>query len=97
MLLNNMYPLRLFDYFFETLIMPYEQRIRNIRQGLKTKKTEIVENYKEISKRIDQIINKSESLCICSSIAGDMQFSHFNFFVLLKRFWKNDKMKNIWM
>ncbi len=80
-----MYPLRLFDYFFEALIMPYEQRIRNIRKRLKTKKTEIVENDKEISKRIDQIINKSERLCICSCIVGDMQFSHFNFFCVIEK------------
>ncbi len=70
----------MFDYFFEIVIKPYEQRIRELREGLEPKKTEIIENDKEISKKIIQIINNSEYLCICSVIGGDMQFSYINFF-----------------
>jgi len=73
----------LLDYFFEVSIMPYEHRIRNIRKGLKTKKTEIIDNDKEISKRIVQMINQSENLCICSGIIGDMHFSYINFFYVI--------------
>ncbi|HXS60593.1 MAG TPA: HAMP domain-containing sensor histidine kinase [Candidatus Sulfopaludibacter sp.] len=63
--------------------MPYEQRIRAIREGLEPKKTEIIEDDEEISKRIIQIINKSEYLCICSVIGGDLQFSYINFFYII--------------
>jgi len=63
--------------------MPYEQRIRAIREGLEPKKTEIIEDDEEISKRIIQIINKSEYLCICSVIGGDIQFSYINFFYVI--------------
>jgi signal transduction histidine kinase len=73
----------MFDYFFEIFIMPYEQRIRAIREGLEPKKTEIIEDDEEISKRIIQIINKSEYLCICSVIGGDLQFSYINFFYII--------------
>jgi signal transduction histidine kinase len=73
----------MFDYFFEIFIMPYEQRIRAIREGLEPKKTEIIEDDEEISKRIIQIINKSEYLCICSVIGGDLQFSYINFFYVI--------------
>ncbi len=73
----------MFDYFFEIFIMPYEQRIRAIREGLEPKKTEIIEDDEEISKRIIQIINKSEYLCICSVIGGDIQFSYINFFYVI--------------
>jgi signal transduction histidine kinase len=73
----------LFDYFFEIVIIPYEQRIREIREGLEPKKTEIIEDDEEISKRIIQMINKSENLCICSGIGGDIQFSYINFFYVI--------------
>jgi signal transduction histidine kinase len=73
----------MFDYFFEIVIMPYQQRIREIREGLEPKKTEIIEVDEEISKRIIQIINTSEYLCICSVIGGDMQFSYINFFYVI--------------
>jgi signal transduction histidine kinase len=73
----------MFDYFFEIFIMPYEQRIRAIREGLEPKKTEIIEDDEEISKRIIQIINKSEYLCICSVIGGDLKFSYINFFYII--------------
>ncbi len=79
----------LLDYFFEVSIMPYEQRIRNIRKGLKTKKTKIIENDKEISKRIVQMINKSENLCICSGIVDDMQNSYINFFYVIEEILEN--------
>lgn len=69
------------SHFFEVSIMPYEQRIRNI---IRLKKTETIENDKEISKEIVQLINKSENLCICLGIAGDMQFSYINFFHVIE-------------
>jgi len=69
--------------------MPYEQRIRNIRKGLKTKKIEINENDEEISKRIVQMINKSENLCICSGFVGEMQFSYINFFYVIEEILEN--------
>ncbi len=69
----------MFDYFFEIVIKPYEQRIKELREG-EPKKTEIIENDEEISKRIIQIINNSDYLCICSVIGGDMQFNYINFF-----------------
>jgi len=70
----------LLDYYFEIVIKPYEQRIRNLKEELEPKKTEIIADDEEISKRIIQIINKSEYLCIYSVIGGDLQFSYINFF-----------------
>ena len=70
----------LLDYYFEIVIKPYEERIRNLKEELEPKKTEIIADDEEISKRIIQIINKSEYLCIYSVIGGDLQFSYINFF-----------------
>ena len=70
----------LLDYYFEIVIKPYEQRIRNLKEELEPKKTEIIADDEEISKRIIQIINKSEYLCIYSVIGGDLPFSYINFF-----------------
>ena len=74
------------QYIFNTFwrkSIPYEQRIREIEEGLEPKKTEILENDEEISKRIVHIIKKSDILCICSVIGG-MQFSYINFFYVIK-------------
>ena len=85
----------MFDYFFEIFIMPYEQRIRAIREGLEPKKTEIIEDDEEISKRIIQIINKSEYLCICSVIGGDLKFSYINFFYVIGEILEKQQNGNI--
>jgi len=54
----------LLDYYFEIVIKPYEERIRNLKEELEPKKKEIIAEDEEISKRINQIINKSEYLFI---------------------------------
>jgi len=70
----------LLDYYFEIVIKPYEERIRNLKEELEPKKTEIIADDEEISKRIIQIIKKSEYICIYSVIGGDLQIRYINFF-----------------
>jgi two-component system, OmpR family, sensor histidine kinase VicK len=88
------------QYTFNTFwnkAIPFEQRIRDIEEGVEPKKTEILENAEEISKRIVHIIKKSDILCICSTIGG-MQFSYINFFYVIKETmekFQNGKHKGI--
>ena len=85
-----------FNTFWKKAI-PFEQRIREIEEGLEPKQTEILENDEEISKRIVHIIKKSDILCICSAVGG-MQFSYNNFFYVIKETlekFQNGKHKGI--
>ncbi|MER5174354.1 MAG: hypothetical protein ABJB76_09595, partial [Candidatus Nitrosocosmicus sp.] len=73
-------------YFFENLwikAIPYEQRIREIEQGIEPIKTEVLENEEEISKRITDLPNKSNDLRIYSTTGG-MQLIYNNFFEVYK-------------
>ncbi|MDQ6723940.1 MAG: ATP-binding protein [Thermoproteota archaeon] len=69
-------------YFFENLwekAIPYEQRIREIEEGIEPIKTEVLENEEEISKRIIDLPKKSNDLRIYSTTGG-MQLIYNNFF-----------------
>ena len=80
-------------YFFENLWMkaiPYEQRIREIEQGIEPIKTEVLENEEEISKRITDLPKKSNDLRIYSTTGG-MQLIYNNFFEVYKDIVKKHK------
>ena len=69
-------------YFFENLWLnsiSVEQRIREIEQGIDPIKTEVLENEEEISKRIIDLVKKSNDVRIYSTTGG-MQLIYNNFF-----------------
>ena len=69
-------------YFFENLWLnsiSVEQRIREIEQGIDPIKTEVLENEEEISKRIIDLVKKSNDVNIYSTTGG-MQLIYNNFF-----------------
>ncbi len=73
-------------YFFENLwlnSMSVEQRIREIEQGIEPIKTEVLENEEEISKRMIDLVKKSNDLRIYSTTGG-MQLIYNNFFEVYK-------------
>jgi two-component system, OmpR family, sensor histidine kinase VicK len=73
-------------YFFENLWLnsiTVEQRIREIEQGIDRIKTEVLENEEEISKRIIDLVKKSNDVRIYSTTGG-MQLIYNNFFEVYK-------------
>ena len=73
-------------YFFENLWLnsiSVEQRIREIEQGIDPIKTEVLENEEEISKRIIDLVKKSNDVRIYSTTGG-MQLIYNNFFEVYK-------------
>ena len=73
-------------YFFENLWLSsisIEQRIREIEQGINPIKTEVLENEEEISKRIIDLVKKSNYVNIYSTTGG-MQLIYNNFFEVYK-------------
>jgi signal transduction histidine kinase len=73
-------------YFFENLwinSISVEQRIREIEKGIEPIKTEVLENEEEISKRMIDLVRKSNDLRIYSTTGG-MQLIYNNFFEAYK-------------
>lgn len=67
-----------FDTFWKNAI-PYEQRIIEVEQGIEPTKSEVLENPKEISKRITDLAKNSDYMCICTTFGG-MHLIFNNFF-----------------
>ncbi|HYO06006.1 MAG TPA: HAMP domain-containing sensor histidine kinase, partial [Phototrophicaceae bacterium] len=87
-------------YFFENLwsiAIPAELKIIEIEEGTKPIKTGILEDDKEISKKIIELAKNSNEMSICSTIGG-MQLIYNRFFEAykdaLKRY-RNKKHKGI--
>ena len=87
-------------YFFENLwsiAIPAELKIIEIEEGTEPIKTGILEDDKEISKKIIKLAKNSNEMSICSTIGG-MQLIHNRFFEaykdILKRY-RNKKDKSI--
>ncbi len=87
-------------YFFENLwsiAIPAELKIIEIEEGTEPIKTGILEDDKEISKKIIELAKNSNEMSICSTIGG-MQLIYNRFFEaykdVLKRY-RNKKHKGI--
>jgi len=73
-------------YFFENLwsiATPAELKITEIEEGIEPVKTGILEDSKEIRKKIIELAKKSNDMSICSTIGG-MQLIYNNFFEVYK-------------
>jgi two-component system, OmpR family, sensor histidine kinase VicK len=80
-------------HFFENLWMnaiSAEQRIREIEEGIKPIKTEIIKNEEEISKRIIELVKESNDLRIYSTTGG-MQLIYNKFFDAYKEISKKHR------
>lgn len=69
-------------YIFETLwnkSIPYEQKIREIEEGVLPIRTRVLEDQDEIIKEIRRLNNSANKLSICSGFGG-MQLSYKYFF-----------------
>ena len=80
-------------YFFENLwinAITAKQRITEIEAGIEPTKTEIIENRKEISKRIIDLAKQSNELRIYSTIGG-MRLIYNDFFEIYKDVIKNQR------
>jgi two-component system, OmpR family, sensor histidine kinase VicK len=69
-------------YIFETLwnkSIPYEQKIREIEEGVLPIRTRVLEDQDEIIKEIKRLNNSANKLSICSGFGG-MQLSYKYFF-----------------
>ncbi|MGC1930469.1 MAG: HAMP domain-containing sensor histidine kinase, partial [Candidatus Nitrosopolaris sp.] len=74
-------------YIFETLwnkSIPYEQRIREIEEGVLPTRTRLLECQDEIIKEIKRLNNSANKLSICSGFGG-MQLSYQYFFDSYKK------------
>jgi signal transduction histidine kinase len=71
-----------FDTFWRNAI-PYEQRIIEVEQGMERRKTEVLENSQEISKRITDLAKNSDYVCISTTFGG-MQLIFNNFYETYK-------------
>jgi signal transduction histidine kinase len=83
-------------YFFENLwsiATPAEIKIMEIEGGTEPIKTGIMEDDKEISKKIIELAEKSDYMSICSTIGG-MQLIHDRFFEVYKGVLKKHKSGN---
>jgi signal transduction histidine kinase len=83
-------------YFFENLwsiATPAELKIMEMEVGTEPIKTGIMEDDKEISKKIIELAKKSHEISICSTIGG-MQLIHNRFFEVYKDTLKKHKSGN---
>ena len=83
-------------YFFENLwsiAIPAELKIKEIEEGTEPIKTGILEDDKEISKKITELAKNSNEMSICSTIGG-MQLIYNRFFEVYKDVLKRYRNKN---